>query len=130
MKISDFRKLSNAVAKVVHTLSICFDKMEVEKILVSYDSSYTAELHFFKSYSVIEICILVKVKSSEVEVAVTELHDEILAQITNSINKLSMLEKIEQKNWLEVKNFNSSNDLLQAMSALTMFRDVICQFKK
>ena len=129
MKINEFRKLSNAVSKVVHAISICFDKAELEDVSVTYAGGYSAELNFFHGNDNIEIHIFLHVHARDAEQTIRKMYDELLSEIGKNVVKLNKIEKKEQKQWQASKVHDSSNDVLSAMSALTMFKEIITQFK-
>ena len=130
MKISDFKRVSNALTKTTHAFLLCFDKIEVNDASASYDGcSFSLSLEcYVEDFGINRISC--ESSGDDASLVVNKFYQGLIFDIDSNFSELKDEEKKDDKDWNEWRIYSHEYSNLPRIASLEMLKDILLGFKR
>ena len=129
MKINEFKRVSNALAKTIHAFTLCFEKIEVNEASVSFDmNTYNLKFECF-IYDLGVGNVSSFSSNNEANLVILNFYKYLISVIDVNLKSLLKEDKEAEKEWKKHRIFKQEDSSLSSIASLEMLKMTLVGLK-
>jgi hypothetical protein len=129
MKINEFKRVSNALARTIHAFTLCFENIEVNEASVSFDmNTYNLKFEcFIHDLGVGNFSIFSS--NNEATLVILSFYKNLISVIDINLKHLLKEDKETEKEWKKHRVFRQEDSSLSSIASLEMLKMTLVGLK-